>query len=289
VGANTIYGLNYVIAKGIMPDFLMPKAIIFIRVIITVLVLWIIHLLLPSEKVEKRDMFKLAICAFFGVAINQILFFEGLNLSTPINASIIITSIPVMILVFAHFILKERITGVKVAGIVLGASGALIVILSAGDSDFQASTLLGNFMIFINSMSWALYLVLIKPLMEKYNSFTVMKWVFLYGLIIVTPFTVNSFAGANFAEIPINIWMSLMFVVFGATILAYFLNNYSLKKVSPSINGIYIYIQPLIAAIVSIAFGKDKLSVTDVISALLIMAGVYFVTRPLKQRGPILQ
>jgi drug/metabolite transporter (DMT)-like permease len=289
VGANTIYGLNYVIAKGIMPDFLMPKAIIFIRVIITVLVLWIIHLLLPSEKVEKRDMFKLAICAFFGVAINQILFFEGLNLSTPINASIIITSIPVMILVFAHFILKERITGVKVAGIVLGASGALIVILSAGDSDFQASTLLGNFMIFINSMSWALYLVLIKPLMEKYNSFTVMKWVFLYGLIIVTPFTVNSFASANFAEIPINIWMSLMFVVFGATILAYFLNNYSLKKVSPSINGIYIYIQPLIAAIVSIAFGKDKLSVTDVISALLIMAGVYFVTRPLKQRGPILQ
>jgi drug/metabolite transporter (DMT)-like permease len=194
-----------------------------------------------------------------------------------------------MILVFAHFILKERITGVKVAGIVLGASGALIVILSAGDSDFQASTLLGNFMIFINSMSWALYLVLIKPLMEKYNSFTVMKWVFLYGLIIVTPFTVNSFASANFAEIPINIWMSLMFVVFGATILAYFLNNYSLKKVSPSINGIYIYIQPLIAAIVSIAFGKDKLSVTDVISALLIMAGVYFVTRPLKQRGPILQ
>ncbi|MFO7572644.1 MAG: EamA family transporter, partial [Gaiellaceae bacterium] len=150
-----------------------------------------------SEKVEKRDLFKLAICAVFGVAINQILFFEGLNLSTPINASIIITVIPVLILVFAHFILKERITALKITGIILGATGALMVILAAGIGDFQSNTLLGNLMIFINAMSWALYLVLIKPLMEKYDSFTVMKWVFLFGLIIVLPFTFRSFAGST--------------------------------------------------------------------------------------------
>jgi len=282
--ANTMYGLNYVIAKGIMPDYLMPKAIIFIRVSITVLVFGILHFILPKEKVDKRDLFKLAVCAVFGVAINQILFFEGLNLSTPINASIIITVIPVLILVFAHFILKERITTLKVIGIILGAAGALTVILTSGSGSFNTDTLYGNLMIFTNAASWALYLVLIKPLMEKYDSVTVMKWVFFFGLIIVFPFTFHSFTSSTFTTIPLSIWMSVAFVVFGATIIAYFLNNYSLKTVSPSVNGIYIYLQPLVASFVAIMFGKDELSVTDVIAAILIMTGVYLVTRPKKSR-----
>lgn len=286
LGANTIYGLNYVIAKGIMPDYLMPRAIILIRVAITVLVFWSLHFFLPSEKIEKRDHFKFFISAFFGVAINQILFFEGLNLSTPINASIIITVIPVLILIFAHFILKERVTPPKIAGIVMGAAGALIVILSAGIGDFSVNTMLGNAMIFINATSWALYLVLIKPLMERYDSFTVMKWVFLYGLIIVVPFSWSSLSTSNLENIPLNIWLSVAYVVFAATILAYFLNNYSLKTISPSVNGIYIYLQPLIAAVVAILLGRDELTMTDVISATLIMAGVFFVTRRPKRTNP---
>lgn len=282
--ANTMYGLNYVIAKGIMPDYLMPRAIIFIRVSVTVMVFGILHFIFPKEKVEKRDLFKLAVCAVFGVAINQILFFEGLNLSTPINASIIITVIPVLILIFAHFILKEIITTLKVIGIILGASGAIMVILASGSGNFSGNTLLGNLMIFTNAASWALYLVLIKPLMEKYDSVTVMKWVFFFGLIIVFPFTFSSFTASAFTTIPFNIWMSVAFVVFGATIIAYFLNNYSLKTVSPSVNGIYIYLQPLIASFVAILIGMDELSATDVIAAILIMAGVYLVTRPKKSR-----
>jgi drug/metabolite transporter (DMT)-like permease len=285
LGANTIYGLNYVIAKGIMPDYLMPRAIIFLRVAVTVFVFAILHFVTPSQKVEKRDLFKLAMCAVFGVAINQILFFEGLNLSTPINASIIITVIPVLILIFSHYILKERITTIKVIGIVLGATGALMVILAAGSGNFKSATMLGNLLIFINAASWALYLVLIKPLMEKYDSITVMKWVFFFGLIIVFPFTFRSFSTSAFAEIPFKFWMSIAFVVFGATIIAYFLNNYSLKSVSPNVNGIYIYLQPLIASVVSILFGKDELTVLKTIAAILIMAGVYFVTRrPKKSR-----
>jgi drug/metabolite transporter (DMT)-like permease len=279
LGANIIYGLNYVIAKGIMPDYLMPKAIIFLRVSVTVIIFGILHFILPSEKVEKRDLFKLALCAVFGVAINQILFFEGLNLSTPINASIIITAIPVIILIFSHYILKEKITTLKVFGIILGAAGALMVILSTGKGDFKSSTMLGNLLIFINATSWAFYLVLIKPLMEKYDSMTVMKWVFFFGLIIIFPFTITSFAASAFSTIPFKIWMSISFVVFGATIIAYFLNNFSLKSVSPSVNGIYIYLQPLIASIVAIIFGKDELTLSKAIAALLIMAGVFFVTR----------
>jgi len=285
LGANTIYGLNYVIAKGIMPDFLMPKAIIFIRVVITLVVFGILHFFLPSEKVEKRDLLKLAICAVFGVAINQILFFEGLNLSTPINASIIITVIPVIILVFAHFILKEKITTLKVIGIILGGSGALMIILSAGGGSFKSSTMLGNLLIFINAVSWALYLVLIKPIMARYDSTTVMKWIFLFGMIIIFPFTFQSFIASDLAAIPFKIWMSVAFVVFGATLIAYFLNNYSLKSVSASVNGIYIYLQPLIAAVVAILFGKDELTWMKGIAAILIMAGVYFVTRRAKNDG----
>jgi drug/metabolite transporter (DMT)-like permease len=241
---------------------------------------------LPSEKVEKRDLFKLALCAVFGVAINQILFFEGLNLTTPINASIIITVIPVVILIFSHYILKEKITILKIFGIILGAAGALMVILSAGRGDFKSSTMLGNLLIFTNAVSWALYLVLIKPLMEKYDSITVMKWVFFFGLIIILPFTFTSFTSTSFKALPFNIWMSVSFVVFGATIIAYFLNNYSLKTVSPSVNGIYIYLQPLIASIVAILFGKDQLTVVKTIAAILIMAGVYFVTRSTIRNKP---
>lgn len=269
-----------------MPDYLMPKAIIFLRVSVTVLVFGILHFIFPSEKVEKRDLFKLALCAVFGVAVNQILFFEGLNLSTPINASIIITVIPVLILIFSHHILKEKITTIKVLGIILGAAGALLVILSAGSGDFKSSTMLGNFLIFINAFSWALYLVLIKPLMEKYDSMTIMKWVFFFGLILIFPFTFTSFTDSSFITIPFKIWMSILFVVFGATIIAYFLNNYSLKTVSASVNGIYIYLQPLIASIVAILFGKDELTVIKTIAALLIMAGVYFVTRLPKRNKP---
>jgi drug/metabolite transporter (DMT)-like permease len=288
LGTNIIYGLNYVIAKGIMPDYMMPRAIIFLRVSVTVLVFWILHIILPSEKVEKRDFFKLAICAIFGVAFNQILFFEGLNLSTPINASIIITVIPVVILVFSHFMLKEKITSIKVFGICLGASGALMVILSSGSGDFGSNTMLGDFMIFVNSVSWALYLVLIKPLMEKYKSTTIMKWIFSFGLVFIFPFTFTSFTASTFSHIPLTIWLSISFVVFGATIIAYFLNNYSLKTVSASVNGIYIYLQPLVASVVAIIFGKDQLTVMKTIAAILIMTGVFFVTRRIKINKPAL-
>jgi drug/metabolite transporter (DMT)-like permease len=286
IGANIIWGLNYVIAKGIMPDFLLPRAIIFLRIVGTGLLFWILHFFLPPEKVEKTDLLKMAFCSVFGVAINQILFFEGLNLTTPINAAIIITVTPILILIFSHFILKEKITNIKVLGIMLGAAGALMIILSTGAGDFRFNTLLGNFMIFMNAASWALYLVLVKPLMEKYDSPTIMKWMFFFGFIIVSPFSLKTVAFSSFDQIPFNIWMSILFVVFITTGFAYNLSNYSLKTISPNVNGIYMYLQPLIASVVAIIFGKDKLTVIDLIAAVLIMAGVYFVTRQPKLKPP---
>jgi drug/metabolite transporter (DMT)-like permease len=286
IGANTIWGLNYVIAKGIMPDFLLPRAIIFLRIVGTGVLFWTLHFFLPPEKVEKTDLLKMALCSVFGVAINQILFFEGLNLTTPINAAIIITVTPILILIFSHFILKEKITNIKVIGIMLGAAGALMIILSAGNGDFRFNTLLGNFMIFMNAASWALYLVLVKPLMGKYDSPTILKWMFFFGFIIISPFSFQTVASSSFDQIPMDIWMSILFVVFITTGFAYYLNNYSLKTISPNVNGIYIYLQPLVASFVAIVWGKDNLTVIDLIAAVLIMAGVYLITQQPKLKNP---
>jgi drug/metabolite transporter (DMT)-like permease len=286
IGANTIYGLNYVIAKGIMPDFLSPQALVFLRVSGTVVLFWMLHFFLPSEKVEKSDLLKMALCTVFGVGINQILFFEGLNRTTPISASIIATGIPILVLIFSHFMLKDKITGAKVFGIMLGAAGALMIILSAGAGDFRLNTLLGNFMIFASNASWALYLVLVKPLMEKYDSQTVMKWIFLFGFIIICPFSFNTVASLSVAQMPFDIWMSVLFVVFITTGVAYCLINFSLKTVSPNVNAIYIYLQPLVASLVAITLGKDKLTVIDLIAAILITAGVYLITRQPKLKNP---
>ncbi|MCE5264695.1 MAG: DMT family transporter [Deltaproteobacteria bacterium] len=279
VGANTIYGLNFVVAKGIMPDFLLPRAIVFLRISGTLALFWVINFLLPSEKVEKKDLFKMAVCSIFGVVTNQIIFFEGLNLSAPIGASIISTVTPIVILVFSHFILKERITGMKVLGIMLGAAGALMVILSAGFGDFRSNSLLGNLLLLTSAASWSLYLVLVKPLMEKYDSLTIMKWTYLSGFVIAFPFTFPQIASSNFAQIPFGIWISVSYVVFATTAFASFLINYSLRTASPNLNGIYTYLQPLVASLAAILLGKDRLTVTDLIAAALVTAGVYLVTR----------
>jgi drug/metabolite transporter (DMT)-like permease len=285
ITANVIFGLNYVIAKGIMPDFLQPRAIIFLRVSGTMLLFWILHLMLPSEKVSGRDLFKLAICAIFGVALNQILFFEGLNLTTPIDASIIITVIPITVLVFAHFIIREKITVNKLIGILTGASGAIMIILSAGRISMESSTFIGNLLVFINACSYGLYLVLVKPLMQKYNVFTIMKWLFLFGFILIAPFCYKIFGSSDLSSIPFNIWLSILFVVFATTAIAYFLNNYSLKTVSPTVTGIYIYLQPVIASIVSMLVGRDRLRPVDVVASLLIITGVFLVSKRKKKPG----
>ncbi|MDA8123892.1 MAG: DMT family transporter [Deltaproteobacteria bacterium] len=287
IGANTIYGLNIVIAKGIMPDYLAPRAMIFLRIAGTTLLFWLLHLFIPWRKVAARDLLKIAVCSLFGIAINQILFFEGLSRSAPISASLIVTTSPIVILIFSYLLLKERITGSKVVGILLGAAGALTVILSAGLGDLRGNTLLGNVMVFANSVSWGLYLVLVRPLMEKYDSQTLMKWVFLFGLIITSPLTLGVTVSTSFVRIPWHIWLAILFVVFITSAVAYWLINYSLKTLSPNINGIYIYLQPLVASLTAVVFGKDTLTVVDFLAAALIASGVYLVTwRPKLRNQP---
>lgn len=277
IGANLIFGINYVVAKGIMPDYLLPRPIIFLRVAGASIIFWLVSMFFPAEKVEKKDMMRLAVCAIFGVAVNQILFFEGLNLTTPINASIIMVTIPIMVMVFAHFIIGDKINMNKLIGILFGFTGAVYLILQGGKISVISNTTLGNLLTFLNAASYSLFLVLVKPLLKKYSALTVMKWVFTFGFIFILPFTWEQLMNSDFNAIPTHIWFSIIYVVLFTTVLAYFLNNSSLKTISPTMNSAYIYAQPLIATLISLWASKDRLTYIEVLAAILIFTGVYFV------------
>ncbi len=279
LGANIIFGLNYVIAKGIMPHWMEPRAIIFFRVTGATAAFWLVEMLTQREKVARKDLKRMFLLAFFGVALNQILFFEGLNLTTPINASIIMVGTPILVLVMSHFVIGDKISGRKLLGIILGFSGAAFLILRNGHFTLSSNTALGNLLVLINASSYGLFLVMVKPLMSKYRPLTVMKWVFTFGLIFVIPVSVGEVVRTNFSIIPLNIWFSIMYVVIFTTIFAYFLNNYSLRRISPSANSSYIYLQPILASLVAIFAGKDRLTLTEIVASLLIFSGVYFVNK----------
>jgi len=278
LGANIIYAINYVVAKGIMPDYLEPRAIIFLRVAGVAIIFWIVSAFFPKEKVERKDFFKLAYISFFGIALNQVMFFEGLNLTTPINASIIMVGVPIVVLFFSHIIIGDKLTLNKIIGIVLGTSGAAYLILQSGSLSLSSNTFVGNIFILVNVTSYGLFLVLVKPLMSKYTPLTIMKWVFLFGLFYVTPVSLNLVVDADYVTIPSNIWVSIGFVILFTTVFAYLLNNYSLKVLSPTVNSAYIYLQPVLTSVIALAFGKDNLTYVEVIAAMLIFIGVYFVS-----------
>ena len=206
LGANLIYAINYSFAKDVMPDFIMPSGFILLRVIGALLLFALSYFLFVKEKVERKDIFRLAICGVFGVAINQLLFFEGLNLTTPINAAIVMTTNPILVIFLSFLIIKEPITFNKSAGILLGLVGASILILKGGSIDFSSNYQIGNLFVFINAVSYGLYLVIVKPMMEKYNPITVMFYVFGFGFLYVIPFGFINLADVKWAIIPSNIY-----------------------------------------------------------------------------------
>ncbi|HOI31352.1 MAG: DMT family transporter [Bacteroidales bacterium] len=275
--ANLIYGINYVIAKGIMPEYLQPRSIILVRVTIAALLFWLLKPFTIAEHIQKIHLLRIAVAAFFGVAANQILFFEGLNLTTPINASIIMVGVPIAVLIFSQILVKEIITKRKLFRIILGSIGAIYLILNSGTISLEPGNFLGNLLVLANASSYALYLVLIKPVMRHYQAFTVMRWVFLFGAVYVIPITLPPALSEDWRIIPLNIWMSISYVVFFTTFLAYLFNNFSLRHINPTTNSVLIYLQPVFASLVAINFQKDQLTYQEVLAAMVIFAGVYFV------------
>jgi drug/metabolite transporter (DMT)-like permease len=273
-----IYGANYSVAKVVMPLYIGPFGIIFIRVIIGTALYWLIDFISGTERIKyKRDYVQFAILAIFGVAINQLMFFKGLSMTTPISASVIMTSSPITVLIVSYFLLKEKITVNKLLGIALGATGAVLLI---GIDGFQISndTFLGNLFILVNAVSFSVYLVLVKPMMYRYKAMTVIKWVFFFGMFMVIPFGFEEFVQIEWSDLPTEAWLSLSYIVIGTTFIAYLLNTWALKFVNPSLVGYYIYLQPVFSTIVALSFRGDKLTIMEVAYSSLIFIGVYLVS-----------
>jgi drug/metabolite transporter (DMT)-like permease len=279
LAANLIYGLNFSIAKSVMPVYIKPLALVSLRSVITAALFWITGLFLPKEKVERKDLLYLFGCSFFGVVFNQILFLAGLNLTTPINSSIILSINPVAAFVFAAIILKERISLIRGAGLAVGLSGILLLILHEGRPDFGSNTFLGNFYTLINTLSWAFFTVIIKRMLEKYSPITVMKWTFLFGMIANIPAGYSEWSTTDWSSVTVNAWLAIGFVVVFATYLGYLLITFGLRRLSPTIVSSYTYMQPVIAAIIASMIGQDSLNLIKIFSAILIFSGVFLVSR----------
>ncbi len=275
-----LYGGNYIIAKDIMPGIFSPVLIVTFRVIFGLIFFWSFAAFLPKEKIQNlSDYGKLALCALFGIATNQLLFFKGLSITSPINASLVMTTTPILVLVASRIVLKEKVRGQKAFGVMLGFSGALLLIYSSTTRiDLGSGDWRGDLMVLINASSYGLYLVLVKPLIAKYSTTTVVKWLFLFGSLMVIPFGIPHFQEFSFNEIPNWSWLNLTYILIGVTVLAYFLNAWALNYANPSLVGIYIYLQPVLATLISIILDKDQLTLDKFIAGGLIFLGVYFVS-----------
>ena len=285
IAATLIYGVTYAIAKQVMPDYLSPFALVFTRIAGACILFWMFSLLLPREKIERKDIRRLIIATLFGVVVNQSLFLNGLNMTTPIDASIIMTATPILVMIIARFLIREPITLFKIIGIIAGATGAILLILYGETLSFGNNHMLGNSLIVANATSYAVYLVVVKPLMKKYHPVTLMKWIFLFGLLLVSGPGLPAFINVEWSTLPVDIVLSVLFVVLGATFLAYLLNIYSLKYVKPITVSIYIYSQPVIASIVALILGQDVITLVKIIAALLVFTGVYFVSYSSSKTG----
>ncbi|MEY4926837.1 MAG: hypothetical protein RI894_1273 [Bacteroidota bacterium] len=275
---NFIYAANYSIAKLVMPHFIPPFGFIFLRVMAACILFWL-SAVWVRERVEKADIPRLALCGLTGVAINQLLFFKGLNWTTPIHGSLIMLATPILVVIISSILIKEKITWQRQIGIALGCLGALLLILGGKNIDLSSNGLLGDLFIFINATSYAIYFVLVRKMLQKYHAVTVSAWMFSFGLLIVFPIGFSEAESINWQIFTPVAWWSLGFVLFFVTFIAYLCNAYAMRTLSPSVAGAYIYSQPVLATIIAISLGKDSLTIIKIIAAILIFIGVALVSK----------
>ncbi|HRG57410.1 MAG TPA: EamA family transporter [Bacteroidia bacterium] len=278
-GANLIYSINYSIAKDVLGSHIQSSGFILLRAVSAMILYWLTSLFMRYEKIAREDRLRLFFCGVFGVAANQLMFFKGLSLTSPINASIMMVCTPILVVLMGYFALTEKITLIRILGILTGLAGAVFLILNPNSNKQFSVVNWGDLLVLLNACSWGLYLIIVKPLMQKYHTITVIKWVFLIGFIIVLPFGYNQLMQVQWETMPTKIYWEVFFVVFATTYLAYILNTYSLKNLSPAIAGTYIYAQPLLTALFAVILGKDEIDFIKITAALMIFSGVYMASK----------
>lgn len=282
---SIIYGMTFTIAKDVMPKYIDAYGFIIMRVGGTAILFWLVWLFtrtsknIPNEKIDPVDYPRIFWAAFFGVALNMLAFFKGLSLTSPISASVLMVSTPIIVLVLSAIILKERMRKRMVLGLILGLIGTAFLILYGKSVGNATNASLGNFLVFINATSYGLYLVIVTKLMDKYNAFTFVKWIYSIGFIMVLPFGWNEFEAINWTLMPTDLYWKIGFVVVFSTFFTYLLNLLSMRELKPTTVAVFVYLQPVFATVFAISLGKDELTLVKIVSAVLIFTGVYLVTQ----------
>ena len=276
---SVIYGVSFTIAKDVMPTYIKPFGFILLRVFGATILFWLISFFGPTEIIQLKDFPRIIAAAFFGVALNMLTFFKGLSFTSPISAAVIMVTTPIIVLILSAIIMKEKMIKRKIFGILLGLFGTGFLILYGKSIGNAANAPLGNLLVFINAVSYAFYLIIVKKLMDKYNAFTFVKWIYTFGLLMVLPFGWSEYQEIQWATIPTYILWEIVFVVLFTTFFTYLFNLVSMRELKPTTVAVFIYLQPLFATIFAISLGKDELTFVKIVSAVLIFTGVYLVTQ----------
>lgn len=266
--------------KYISPSLVGPYGVNILRVGISLLLFWSIWLLgKTSIGIQKKHLPRFLLCGFTGVAANQMLFIKGLTLTSTIHASLLMLCTPLLITIFAFWVLKEKITLFKAAGLALGIGGAILLIISKEKAGNNSSSLIGDVLIILNAIFYTIYFMLVKPLMKAYPPLHVIRWVFTFGFIMILPFGWMQFSVIDWSQFELSHFASLGFIVLCGTFLAYFFTVYGLQHLGAGITGAYIYTQPIFAAIVATLVLNEQFTFQKIIAGLLIFTGVFLVSR----------
>ena len=274
--AINISAVKYLTSNNLVQAF----GLNVVRVGVSVLLFWGMYVFKPVNIfIAKSDRMRLFLCAVFGIAINQLLFIKGLSLTYPIHAALLLLITPLLIVIIAAWVLKEKLGFLKLSGLALGISGALVLILAKDSQGNGAHVLLGNLCIIINAISYTVYFIIVKPLMLKYNAVVVLRWIFTIGLVLVLPFGYTEFAAIPWSRYTAFDYTSMGLIVISGTFLAYLFNLYGIKTLGSSIAGFYIYTQPVFAALIAMVFLHEQLAMYKILAAVLIFSGVYLANK----------
>ena len=278
--ACAFWGMMAPLGKDAMTHGLTGIDMVTFRVCGAALLFWITSLFTKKEHVPKKDIAMFALAGLFGLVFNQCCYTIGLSITSPINASIVTTSMPIFAMILAALILKEPITGKKATGVLLGFSGALILVLtSASATSAKVGDIRGDLLCLFAQFSFALYLSLFRPLIQRYSLFTVNKWMFTFAVAIIAPFTASHAAAIDFAAVPASTWWETIFVVVMGTYASYILTMIGQKTLRPTVVSIYNYVQPIVSVIISVIIGVGTLQPAHLAAIALVFSGVWLVSK----------
>lgn len=281
LAANCMWGLMSPVVKLVMTaGAVTPLLMTSFRIYGAALLFWVTSAFFKYERVPKHDLLLLAGAAMLGILFNQGCFISGVGLTSPGEASLITTTMPMWVMLLAWLILKEPITGKKILGIILGATGALLLVWcgSSGKTIRGNNPLAGDLLVLAAQLSYALYLTLYKNFITKYSLITLMKWMFLFAAIALMPFSLETITSTDWSVIPDLHYAGILYVIACGTFLSYICIMIGQKNLRPTVVGMYNYVQPIIASLVGVYLGLDKFTPVKILSVIMIFAGVFLVT-----------